>query len=109
VIRHTTVAVDPPALGRGVLAFVLVQAGAWVGDERTRARLTALPEVEEAHVVAGRASLLVKVRTASPPGLQDTLRRIYYMDGITGTEAIMVLETMFERPPDPRPPDREDR
>jgi Lrp/AsnC family leucine-responsive transcriptional regulator len=103
VIRRTCVAVDPAALGRGVLAFVLVQAGAWVGDESTRANLAALPEVEEAHVIAGRASLLLKVSTASPAELQDTLRRIYHMDGITGTEAIMVLETFFDRPPDPRP------
>jgi DNA-binding Lrp family transcriptional regulator len=104
VIRRTTVAVDPVALGRGVLAFVLVQASSWVGDEGTAAKLAALPEAEEAHVIAGRASLLLKVRTASPQGLQDTLRRIYHMDGITGTEAIMVLETFFDRPPDPRPP-----
>ena len=110
--RRTTVAVDPSALGIGVLAFVLVRAGAWVGDDSTRARLAALSEVEDAHVIAGRASLLLKVRTASPRALQDTLRRIYHMDGITGTEAIMVLETFFERPPDPREPrpqDAEDR
>jgi DNA-binding Lrp family transcriptional regulator len=108
VIRRTTVAVDPSALGLGVLAFVLVQAGAWVGDDSTRARLAALPEVEEAHVIAGRASLLLKVRTASPRALQDTLRRIYHTEGITGTEAIMVLETFFERPPDPREPRPQD-
>lgn len=101
VIRHTTVDVDPAALGRDVLAFVLVQAGTWMGDEDTRAALAALPEVEEAHVIAGRASLLLKIRTASPGRLQDVLRRIYRVDGITGTEAIMVLETYFERQPDP--------
>jgi Lrp/AsnC family transcriptional regulator, leucine-responsive regulatory protein len=77
---------------------VLVQAGTWMGEEDTRA---ALPEVEEAHVIAGRASLLLKIRTASPGRLQDVLRRIYRVDGITGTEAIMVLETYFERQPDP--------
>jgi Lrp/AsnC family transcriptional regulator, leucine-responsive regulatory protein len=52
----------------------------------------------------GHRALAVKVRTASPRALQDTLRRIYYTDGITGTEAIMVLETFFERPPGPREP-----
>ena len=39
---------------------------------------------------------------------QDTLRRIYHTDGITGTEPIMVLETFFERPPDPREPRTQD-
>ena len=108
VIRRTTVDVEPAALGRDVLAFVLAQAGAWVGDASTRAALAALPEVEEAHVIAGRASLLLKIRTASPALLQDVLRRIYRVDGVTGTEAIMVLETFFERPPDPHEPSSRD-
>src|ERR1700689_5890870 len=53
VIRRTTVAVDPSALGLGVLAFVLVQAGAWVGDDSTRAGLAGLPRGEEGHGIAG--------------------------------------------------------
>ncbi len=51
---------------------------------------------------------MIAVRTASPRALQGTLRRIYHTDGITGTEAIMVLETFFERPPDPREPRPQD-
>src|ERR1700735_2013428 len=62
VIRRTTVAVDPSALGLGVLAFVLVQAGAWVGDASTRARLAALPEGEGGDGVAGRGGLALQVR-----------------------------------------------
>jgi Lrp/AsnC family transcriptional regulator, leucine-responsive regulatory protein len=84
-----------------VLAFVMVRASAWMGDESTRAALAALPEVQEAHVIAGPATLLLKVRTASTTGLQDTLRRIFKIDGVAGTEAVVVLETFFERPADP--------
>ena len=32
MIRRTTVDVDPAALGRGVLAFVMVESSAWMGD-----------------------------------------------------------------------------
>jgi predicted amidohydrolase len=32
VIRRTTVEVDPAALGRGVLAFVMVDSSAWMGE-----------------------------------------------------------------------------
>ncbi|MEU4365626.1 Lrp/AsnC family transcriptional regulator [Promicromonospora sp. NPDC023987] len=98
VIRRTTIEVDPAAVGRGVLAFVMVDANAWMGDPATREALARIAEIEEAHVVAGAASVLVKVRTATTEGLQQALRRIFGVDGVTGTDAIVVLETFFERP-----------
>jgi DNA-binding Lrp family transcriptional regulator len=101
VIRRTTVEVDPVAVGRGVAAFVLVEANAWMGDSSVKAALEVLPEVVEAHVVAGPASLLVKVRTASTEELQAALRRLFTIDGVTGTQTIVVLESFFERPVDP--------
>lgn len=101
VIRRTTVEVDPAAVGRGVAAFVLVEANAWMGDSSVKAALEALPEVVEAHVVAGPASLLVKVRTSSTEELQAALRRLFTIDGVTGTQTIVVLESFFERPIDP--------
>jgi Lrp/AsnC family leucine-responsive transcriptional regulator len=101
VIRRTTIEVDPAAVGRGVLAFVLVRASAWMGDNPTREALASLPDVEEAHVIAGDADLLLKIRTASTASLRGALRQISRVEGVTGTEAVVVLETFFERPPDP--------
>lgn len=98
VIRRTTIEIDPRAVGRGVLAFVMVDANAWMGDPSTREALAQIAEIEEAHIVAGAASVLVKVRTASTEELQQALRRIFGVDGVTGTDAIVVLETFFERP-----------
>jgi len=102
VIRRTTVDVDPAAVGRGVAAFVLVEANAWMGDRPVGEALEALPEVVEAHVIAGPASLLVKVRTATTEDLQASLRRLFAIDGVTGTQTIVVLESFFERPVDTR-------
>lgn len=51
VIRSTTVDVDPEALDRGVLAFVLVDSTAWMGDRAED--FAAVPEIQEAHVIAG--------------------------------------------------------
>lgn len=96
VIRHTTVDVDPAALGRGVLAFVMVDSSAWMGDAATS--FAAIPEIQEAHIIAGAASVLVKVRTATTEQLQDVLRRLYAIEGVSGTQATVVLETFFERP-----------
>jgi hypothetical protein len=54
------------------------------------------------------ASVLVKVRTATTEQLQDVLRRIYAIDGVSGTQVTVVLETFFERPVPPFNPSRPD-
>jgi DNA-binding Lrp family transcriptional regulator len=99
VIRRTTAEVDPAALGAGVLAYVLLDAESWMGDEPTADALRAIPAVEEAHVIAGPASILVKVRTISTEQLQATLRALHQVDGVTSTQTVVVLESFFERPP----------
>lgn len=96
VIRRTTIDVDPAAVGSGVLAYVMVDSNAWMGE--SGADFAAIPEIQEAHIIAGSASLLVKVRTASTEQLQDVLRRLYAIDGVSGTHATVVLDTFFERP-----------
>ncbi|MFH8365816.1 Lrp/AsnC family transcriptional regulator [Streptomyces sp. NPDC018031] len=96
VIRRTGVDVDPAAVGRGVLAFVMVESTSWMGDSADA--FAAIPEIQEAHVIAGSASVLVKVRTATTEQLQDVLRRLYAIDGVSGTQATVVLESFFERP-----------
>jgi Lrp/AsnC family leucine-responsive transcriptional regulator len=96
VIRRTTIDVDPAAIGRGVLAFVMVDSTAWMGESGEK--FAAIPEIQEAHVVAGSASVLVKVRTATTEQLQDVLRRLYGIDGVSSTQAAIVLDSFFERP-----------
>lgn len=96
VIRRTAVEVDPAAVGRDVLAYVMVDSTSWMGGSAEQ--FAALPEIEEAHVIAGSASLLLKVRTTTTGQLQDVLRRLYAIDGVSGTQATVVLETFFERP-----------
>ncbi|MGP8296455.1 Lrp/AsnC family transcriptional regulator [Streptomyces inhibens] len=96
VIRRTTVDADPAALGRGVLAFVMVDSSAWMGDSAES--FAAIPEIQEAHIIAGAASVLVKVRTATTEQLQEVLRRLYAIEGVSGTQATVALETFFERP-----------
>ena len=98
VIRRTTVEVDPAALGHGILSYVLLDTDIWMGDEPTLRSLQAIPAVEEAHIIAGPASVLVKVRTATTEDLQATLRALHQVDGVTSTQTIVVLESFFERP-----------
>lgn len=104
MIRRTTVEVDPAAVGSAVLAYVMVDSTSWMGDSAEG--FAALPEILEAHVIAGSASVLVKVRTTSTEQLQDVLRRICAIDGGSGTQATVVLDTFFERPLSPETSDR---
>ena len=99
VIRRTTIEVDPVALGSGVLAYVLLDTDAWMGDDPTLQALQAISAVEEAHIIAGPASVLVKVRTTSTEELQATLRALHQVDGVTSTQTVVVLESFFERTP----------
>jgi Lrp/AsnC family leucine-responsive transcriptional regulator len=78
----------------------MVDSVSWMGD--SAGDFAALPEILEAHVIAGSASVLVKVRTTTTAQLQDVLRRIYAIGGVSGTQATVVLETFFERPVSPQ-------
>ncbi|WP_432170765.1 Lrp/AsnC family transcriptional regulator [Streptomyces sp. 1222.5] len=98
-IRRTAAEVDPAAVGAGALAYVTVDSTAWLGGSGES--FAALPEILEAHVVAGSAAVLLKVRAASTGHLQDVLRRVYAIDGVGATRATVVLDTFFERPVSP--------
>lgn len=98
VIRRTTIDVDPAALGRETLVFALVESESWCGNQETTDALMAITGIEAAYAVAGKACIMVKIRVDKPKSLQDVLRQIYAVDGAVGTESIVVLDTLFERP-----------
>jgi Lrp/AsnC family transcriptional regulator, leucine-responsive regulatory protein len=96
VVRRTTVEVDPDALGRHVLAFVLVDSDGWRKAELFAAA-RADPRIEEAHSVAGSSNFLLKVRVADPDELEDVLHDLYQVEGVVRSRTIMVLRRGFER------------
>ena len=63
IIRRWTIAIDAPALGLDVLAFIGVRASRPCAE--LAPALEALPAVEECHSVAGELSMLLKVRVAN--------------------------------------------
>jgi Lrp/AsnC family transcriptional regulator, leucine-responsive regulatory protein len=96
VVRRTTVEVDPDALGRPVLAYVLVDSEGWVKEELFTATRTD-PRIEEAHSVAGSSNFLLKVRVSDPDELEDVLHDLYRVQGVVRSRTIMVLRRGFER------------
>lgn len=81
-----------------MLAYVLLDSAQWMGNAEVSTALAAIPQVQEAHIVAGSASVLVKARAGTTQELQQVLRQLHEVAGVTGTQSIVVLETFFERP-----------
>jgi DNA-binding Lrp family transcriptional regulator len=99
-IRRWTIDVAPEALGLTVLAFVGIRASRpcseWVKA------LEQIEEIEEYHSVAGKLSVIAKLRAASTAHLLELVERLRQIPGVEGTETTVVLKTYLER--GPRPP-----
>jgi Lrp/AsnC family leucine-responsive transcriptional regulator len=96
VIKKWTVDLDASALGLSVSAFI----GLWATRPCSELiqPLLAIPFIEECHSVAGKLSMILKVRvpdTATLLGLSETLRQI---PGIVQTETTIILKTQIDRP-----------
>ena len=89
--------VDPRKLGQVVTAFVGVGLSHPKHFEAFDKRVGELPEVLEAHRVAGRESYLLKIRTASTATLDHLLVRVLRtIPGVTRTETTVVLASVKE-------------
>lgn len=97
VIRGHTVVIDPNTMGLSFCAFVRIATCGQFPCEDIAEVLAQNPEVEECHSIAGEDNMLIKTRTTSPAGLENLLRKIRKIPGITKTLTTVVLETRFER------------
>ncbi len=95
VIRGYTAVVDPAALDLGVLAFISVQ----FNDYKTEAVANAvieMPNVLEAHHIAGEDCLLAKVRCRAPKDLERVLDRIWRSGPVAGTKTTIAFSSYKE-------------
>lgn len=95
VIEGYTLRVSPAALDLGLTAFMLVRT-----DDRgveTAGALTAIPEAQEVHHIAGEDCYLLKIRVADTQALAQLMRdRLGPISAITSTRTTIVLETLKE-------------
>lgn len=97
VLKGIHAALDAGAVGKPFLAFVHVDADGW-GKSQRMLRLTAFPEVEEMHSVAGDTCVILKIRTASAQAMEHFLSQLYVLPGVRATKSYVVLSTYAERP-----------
>lgn len=97
VIRGYEVRIDPEALGQNLLAFVFIRSADFDSDLKTAEVLAAIPEVLEAHHIAGDDCYLLKVRTRDAKALGRLLReRIGATGSVQSSRTTIVLETLRE-------------
>ena len=91
VIRKFTVAVDPMALGKTNVAFILLNPFPGRLQEVAK-RLATIDAIDEVHETHTYGDLLLKVRAKSPSELAGIIAsRIKTVPGVAGTQVISVL------------------
>ncbi len=112
-IEGYTVRLNPAKLGRGLLAYLLVRTEERVWQTETGDALSAIPEVQEVHHIAGEDCFLVKVRARDTESLGRLLREKFgAIKTIRSTRTTIVLNTEKESTvlpldPEPRGPDHD--
>jgi len=97
VIRQYTIATSPDQLGYGIAALVAVRQLPGFHWERLEAAFRDLPAVEACYSVTGDDSYVLHVRVTDARSLEDLLREIGCVEGVSSTRTMLILSTTFER------------
>ncbi|NLW99249.1 MAG: Lrp/AsnC family transcriptional regulator [Actinomycetales bacterium] len=95
VITGYTARVDAAKLGIPITAFISVTPVDPAAPDDVPDRLRELTEIEACYSVAGDESYILKVRVASPGGLEDLIARIRAAAAVS-TRTTVVLSTPWE-------------
>jgi DNA-binding Lrp family transcriptional regulator len=98
VVKGFVVKVDPQALGYTVTALVHVRVDLSPSLEKTVEELSAIPEVEEVHLITGEYDLVVKLRARNTQHLQELLlNRLHKVSGFVRSATEVCLSSPLER------------
>ena len=95
VIKGFRAIVNPQSVGRQVAAFALVKAEP-KSYPKMLAQLASIDEICEIHDVTGAYYSILKMRTSTSEQLAQILDRIGQIEGVAGTETVIVLRTIKE-------------
>ncbi|MEV4889575.1 winged helix-turn-helix transcriptional regulator [Nonomuraea sp. NPDC055795] len=99
IVRGYTAVIDHDAIGLPLTAFVSIKPIDPAAPDDAPDRLAHLHGIEACHSVAGDESYILKVRVASPVGLEELLQQIRAAANVS-TRTTVVLSTPYEhRPP----------
>ena len=97
VIRGYVALVEARLLGKDVTAFIGVSISHPEAMAAFESQITHIDDVLECHHVTGRHTLMVKVKVDTTASLEELIGRMRSIEGVTGTETMVVLSTHTER------------
>ena len=104
IIKGYHAVLEARKVGLDISAFI----GVSISDPKLlkafEAWIDSVAQVLECHHVTGGFTLVLKVKTANTESLEQLISRIRSMDGVAGTETMVVLSTHTERAEIPLPP-----
>jgi DNA-binding Lrp family transcriptional regulator len=86
-------AVEPAALGYGVMAFITLEIRQAGGHDPVAERLGAIAEVLEAHTITGAGDMLCRVVARGNADLQRVIDAIVALEGVVRTSTVIVLDS----------------
>ncbi len=95
IIKSFKAIVEPKAVGKTLTAIVLVRANPKAFPDMLDA-LKKLDDIYEIYDVTGEYYSILKIRTGGTEDLSKIMDDIGNIDGIAGTESIIVLRTVKE-------------
>ncbi|MDH3201414.1 MAG: Lrp/AsnC family transcriptional regulator [Myxococcales bacterium] len=97
IIRGYHALLDARKVGLDISAFIGVSIVSPTQLSAFEEWVDSVPQVMECHHVTGGHTLLLKVKTQNTRDLEGLISRIRSMDGVAGTETMVVLSTRTER------------
>jgi len=99
IIKEYRAILDPKAIGKNVLAFVLIKydPSAGIKQKEVAEKIANLPEIQEVHIIAGDWDMIAKVREKDVEGLgKAVLDKIREIKGVKETVSLIVFESVKE-------------
>ncbi len=93
VIRGFGPEVDPAALGYQVTAFITLEIRQAGGHDPVAERLSAIPEVIEAHTITGGGDMLCRIVGRGNQDLQRVIDVIVDVEGVRRASTVIALAT----------------
>jgi len=99
IIKEYRAILDPKAIGKNVLAFVLIKydPSAGIKQREVAEKIANLPEIQEVHIIAGDWDMIAKVREKDVESLgKAVLDKIREIKGVKETVSLIVFESIKE-------------
>ena len=96
IVKNYEARLEPAVLGLNLLAIVLISLYDLTKMRDTGKILAGFDKIQEIHYIAGKGSIMAKVRTSGTEDLEKLLDSINLIDNVKNTESTIVLKTEKE-------------